>query len=432
MKKYSAYFWLLVCLLFFAFIGIMSYWYPVTLDEYYRWRTPFTWEMLKDAYFTMVPRISFLFGIPIFFLGKWSFILLNPLVQILNCLCVFYIVFLRLPDTRELKDMPYFLMILCLFTFFVCNPSEVTFWLSGALNYSWMLFPFLLMVCFLRQIYAHQFIFHDIWLIKIFFFILGFMIGMSNEALAPVALAFTVCYGLMYNFTGAKSPRSLSFLIFGLAIGCLVFFSAPAHYGKMLMGQMAGISSVTLADKLFFHLSHFNDLFTAQFFLPVITGVLLLIGFLDIRKKSIKTESFLCSVIFWAFGFLSAFILFVVPQPPLRAYYPSSVAFIISFLFSVKYYTDTYKFNFPKILCICLITEVLCLMPRYVYPHYYLHVQEKQRNEILKQKPDAKITSYIVLKGPTENLTVAMTDWANPVDMGGGIYLTVPIEPINW
>lgn len=432
MKKYSAYFWLAVILSFLGFIGIMSYWYPVTLDEYFRWQTPFVWEMVKDAYFSMVPRISFLFSVPIFYLGKWSFVLLNPLVQFLNCLCIFYIVFLRLPNIYELKDMPYFLIILCMSVFFVCSPSEVTFWISGAVNYSWMIFPFLLMLCFLRQIYALEFIFHDVLPIKICFFILGFFIGMSNEALAPIALGFAVCFGLLCNYKWKKTPRSLSFLIFGLAIGCLVFFSAPAHYNKMSMGGVAGASSISLSDKLFFHLAYFHDLFKAQFFLPVITGIFLFFGFLDIKNKGQKADSFWYSLAFLIFGLLSAFILFVVPQPPLRAFYPASVAFVLSFLLLVRYYSEAYKLNLAKIICICVITESLCLMPRYVYPHYYLHVQEKARNSILKQKPDAKIKPFIVLKGPTENLTIGLTDWANKIDIGNDMYITVSSEPINW
>lgn len=432
MKKYSSYFWLAVILFFLGFIGIMSYWYPVTADEYFRWQTPFVWEMVKDAYFSIVPRISFIFSIPIFYLGKWSFVLLNPLIQLINCFLIFYIVFLRFPKVDDFKDMPYFLIIMCMSTFLVCSPSEVTFWISGAFNYSWMILPFLVMLCFLRQIYAHSFIFHDIWVVKIGFFILGFFIGMSNEALAPIALGFAVCFGVICHFKWMKAPRSLSFLIFGLAIGCLVFFSAPAHYSKMLVEGVSNASSASLGNKLFFHLSHFNDLFEAQFFLPVFTGLFLFIAVLDIKNKKLKAEYFWFSLALLAFGFLSAFILFVVPQPPLRAYYPASVVFVISFLFLVRYYGEAYKLNFAKILCICIITGSLCMAPRYIYPHYFLHIQEKERVGILKQNPDANVKPYVVLKGPTENLTIGLTDWANKVDIGNDMYITVSTEPINW
>ncbi len=428
MKKYCGYIWLFVFLSFLGFIGIMSYWYPVTLDEYYRWDTPFVWESVKN----ITPRISFLVGIPIFYLGKWSFVLLNPLVQFVNCLCIFYIVLMHLPNTRELKDMPYFLIILCMSVFFVCRPSEVIFWISGAFNYSWMILPFLIMLCFLRQIYAQKFIFNDVLLIKICFFIVGFFVGMGNEALAPIALVFTVCFGLFCNFKNIKTPRALSFMIFGLAIGCLVFFSAPAHYNKMLIAGISNISAVNLWQKLFFHLSHFNDLFMAQFFLPVLTGLFLLIAAIDIRNRNLKTDSFCFSLIFYIFGFLTAFILFIVPRPPLRAYYPSSVSFMISFLFLVRYYTEVYKFDFARIICIAIITESLCLMPRFVYPHYYLHLQEKERNAILKQQSEKEIKPYIVLKGPSKNLSIGLMDPERRIDVGGGMYITDVSPLTNW
>ena len=108
MKKYSVYLWVLIFLAFVGFIGIMSYWYPVTLDEYFRWGEPFQWEIQEDSYTQVGPRISMFLTIPIFALGKWSFVVLNPLVQLVNCLCIFYILFLRLPNMKDLKDMPYF------------------------------------------------------------------------------------------------------------------------------------------------------------------------------------------------------------------------------------------------------------------------------------------------------------------------------------
>ena len=132
MKKYNIYLWAAVGLIFISFIGLMSYWYPVTSDEFFRWKEPFSWLIVKQAYFNTVPRISIFFTFPIFALGKWSFVLSNSLIQLANCLCLFYIVFARLPKIKDLRDMPYFLMILCMSIFFICKPSETIFWLSSS------------------------------------------------------------------------------------------------------------------------------------------------------------------------------------------------------------------------------------------------------------------------------------------------------------
>lgn len=433
MKKYSTYLWAIIALMFIIFIGTMSYWYPVTLDEYFRWKESFTWEIFKDAYLSLVPRISILFGPPIFALGKWSFVLINSIIQFANCLCTFYILFMRLPNIKNLEDMPYFLTILCMSIFFVCSPSEVMFWLSGAINYSWSILFFLLMLCILRQILCQKFIFKDNWVTKICLFILCFIVGMSNECSSPVALAIAVCFGLFCNFKNIKTPRALSFMIFGLAIGCLVFFSAPAHYSKMLVEGVSNISSVTLEEKLFFHISHFNDFFKAQFFLPVITLLFLIIAAIDKDNRNFKDTDFWLSISLLISAFTMAFILFVVPQPPIRAYYPASITSLLSFLFLIKYFIKIYNFDFSKYLCYLVLGVSLFLAPRFIIPHYSLYLQEQIRNNLnFENKPKARVMPYFVLKGPTENLTITLMDPARRINIGNGIWITDMTEPINW
>ncbi|MBO7605667.1 MAG: hypothetical protein J6S61_04300, partial [Elusimicrobiaceae bacterium] len=331
MKRCSVYLWVIVILTFVGFVGIMSYWYPVTLDEYFRWNIPFDGGMIKDSYYEIVPRISMFISIPIFALGKWSFVLLNSLVQLINCLCIFYILFIRLPNVKDLKDMPYFLMILFMSIFFVCKPSEVMFWLSGALNYTWTILFFLLMLCFLRQIQANKIVFKDNWILRTCMFILGFLVGMSNECLAPVALGLTVCFGSFLGYKKVKTPWALSFLIFGLAIGCLVFFSAPAHYNKMTLDINSNISAISLNQKLFFNIFHLDEFFEAQFYLFFLIILFSVIAFADKDKQSVNMKDLWNSLYVLSLSFAMAFILFAAPQPPLRAYYPASVLCIVSF-----------------------------------------------------------------------------------------------------
>ena len=426
MKKYSVYIWALLTVLFIAFIGLMSYWYPVTLDEYFRWQNPFDFIMIKKAYFEQVPRISTLFSPPIFILGKWFFILFNSLIQFANCLCIFYILFVRLPNVKKLQDMPYFVIILCMSIFFVCSPSEIMFWISGAVNYSWNMFFLLLLFCFLRQIQTQKFMLKDNLFAGIFVFLLAFIVGMSNEALSPIAFGFIICFGLYCYFKKIKTPRVLSFMIFGLTIGCLIFFSAPAHYYKMTNSMISNLSSVTLSQKLFFHIFHFNEFFKAQFFLPLIVSLFLLIAALDKDKRNFKSENFWYSVSFLFTGFLMAFVLFIVPTPPLRAYYPASVMNILAFLFLVRYYIETYNYDFSKILCYVVLIVSLCFAPRFIIPHYALHLQEKEHNTLNIEVP------CFVLKGPTANLSIGFMDPARRIEIAEGVFVT-DISPLeNW
>ena len=431
MKKYSIYLWGFVFLFYISFIGVMSYWYPVSLDEYFRWGVPFQWAMITDAYFYITPRISSIYCLPIFALGKWSFILINCVIQLLNCLCVFYIVFVRFPHIRDLKDMPYFLIILLMSIFFVCRPSEVMFWVSGAIHYTWLIFSFLLMLCFLRQIQVNKVIFTNNWFLKFCLFILGFIVGMSNECLAPIALGLAICSALFFEYKKIKTPRALSFLIFGLAIGCLVFFSAPAHYSKMSLQGFSNISAVSLKQKLFFHLYHLNEFFQSQFYLFIITFLFIGIAFLDKKQRNVIKDNLWLSLFALFFSFTMAFILFVVPQPPLRAYYPASVTCLISFLLLVKYYIEAYKFDFSKWLCYMILAICLFLSPRFILPHYSLHLQDNMHNYFVSQPKPIRVP-FMVLAGPTYNLSIGLTDPARRTHIGNEMYITDVSPLINW
>ena len=425
------YLWCFSAIVFLIFIGIMSYWYPTTADEYRRWQVPLSWKMIKDVYLYVGPRISFIFSPPIFYLGKWFFVLLNPLVQLANCLCIFYILFLRLPNVKDIKDMPYFFIISCMSIFFVTRPSEILFWISGTYNYSWMILFFLLLLCFLRQMYEQKFILKETFFIKICFLILGFFVGMSNEALAPAALGFVVCFALFCEYKRIELPRSLSYIIFGLAIGCLVFFSAPAHYFKMTTAGFSAVSSIPLSKKLFFHIYHIDTILKSLFYFPVFTLIFLLICILDKKKINFKEGSVILSLLFLVFGGILSTFLVLTPAP-VRAYYSASVMFIISFLFFVKYVVSTYKFNFLNLFCYLIFGISLFLTPRFVLPHYFLHLQENERYSVLKQNPNSEIAPYIILKGPTENLTISLLDWANNIQVGENQSIVIDSEPINW
>ncbi len=431
MKKSSIYLWGIVTFIFISFIGIMSYWYPVTLDEYFKWGAPVKWATIKDSYLYVVPRIGILFTIPIFPLGKWFFVLVNSFVQLANCLCVFYILFVRLPNIKDLKDMPYFIMILCMSIFFVSCPTDVMFWVSGAVNYTWAIIFLLLMLCFLRRIQVGKVIL-DNWITRTCMFIIGFAVGMSNECVSPIALGSTVLFALFWEYKKIKTPRALSFLIFGLAIGCLVFFSSPSHYSKMSLENISNLSSTSLWQKLFFHIYHLNQFFKSQFYIFPLTALFFVIACLDKDKRDFKQENLWLSLTTLSTSFVMAFILFVVPLPPLRAYYPASVLCVISFLFLVKYYIDVYKFDFSKWLCYLIVVVCLVLSPRFILPNYFLHTQEIERNLILNKIPSYKVRPYIVLVGPTINLSIGIMDPARRRDIGNHMYFADATRPIKW
>ncbi|MCR5504143.1 MAG: hypothetical protein K6E94_00985 [Elusimicrobiaceae bacterium] len=74
----------------------------------------------------------------------------------------------------------------------------------------------------------------------------------------------------------------------------------------------------------------------------------------------------------------------------------------------------------------------LVLTPRFVIPHYVLHLQEQVRNEYFEKSQTLKAPPYFVLKGPTENLTIGLTDPASMVEVEKNRFIVVLTDPINW
>ena len=162
--------------------------------------------------------------------------------------------------------------------------------------------------------------------------------------------------------------------------------------------------------------------------------VLAIIGFIFVLLGIFPLLGWLnwIGIILLIIGFLTAMILFVVPLPPLRAFYPSSVLCLLSFLFLIRYYIEEYKLNFSKLLCYIILTICLFLTPRFIIPLYSLHLQEQSRNSIEQENTDIMPLPYFVLKGPTLNLTIALMDPAKRINLYGNVYMADATKPINW
>ena len=152
---------------------------------------------------------------------------------------------------------------------------------------------------------------------------------------------------------------------------------------------------------------------------------------MDKDKKDVKRSDLWLSLLMILISFAMAFILFVVPRPPLRAYYPASVSCLISFLFLVKYYITAYKFDFSRWLCYLILIICLFLSPRFILPHYSLKIQSDIHKHLDGVFQNRAIP-YIVLKGPTYNLDIGFTDPARSIEIKKGMYLTDASPLVNW
>jgi hypothetical protein len=164
-------------------------------------------------------------------------------------------------------------------------------------------------------------------------------------------------------------------------------------------------------------LEYLNNFIKFNFFLPVVTCLCLFFTGYDNYKTAYKNEDFLLALFFWATAFATAFVLFVVPLPPQRAFYPCSVFSILAFISAFKYAGKVYKINFCKYFMIAALAAVIFIITPFAYPYFNLYAQSLKRERIIKQAKTigaafVYVPSYYVLKGPTDNFTINFFDAA--------------------
>ncbi len=412
--------WTSICALFLIAVFVFSYLYPYTEDEYL-----YTYSSVKEvlyeyflSYQLWNPRIGLLAASLILYFGKWSFLILNPLVQLSLVLAEFYFVFLRLPDFKEIKDIIPFSLLAIFALFAVSAPDNTLFWIGGACNYSWALLPFMLLLCGLRHLAENKNILPNILLVKIIALIIGFFIGMSNENNSPMALLIMSGFWLYARYKRLKMQPWFYWVFAATAIGAVLLFSANGSYNRANFWEFAGFVNLPLTQKLFMHINHIQDLIAATFYTPAILAIALPLAYFDKNSayNRLKDKNLLLSLLCFATAAILAFVLFLAPRPPERAFYSASVFFMLSFVFFLKYINETFKTDIYKIVFIPLFAAMIAYLPLFTLPYADLYRQDAAiksaaANAVSKGQPAAYVNKIKPMAGPTKNLTIFFLDY---------------------
>ncbi|MDD6173861.1 MAG: DUF6056 family protein [Elusimicrobiaceae bacterium] len=410
--------WGLLFIVYIFFIFACSYLYPYGADEYILKQ-----DNIIDAlryyglsYMMENARIGLIANNIILYLGKWSFLLLNPIMQTIWVLSFFFLIYLRKPDFKTLKDFPAVLLIAVLSVFAVAQPDNTLFWIGGACNYSWSFLPFLWIMSWLRLEYKSKGALDLSRKSVLLLFIAAFALGMGSENASPLSIGLIVCFAAAAPFLKIKLRAHFYIIVFGLILGLAALFGAPAMWNRLNSDIFDYFTNSTLREKLLWHISHIHFYIKAVFMIPALLFLPLLVCALDKDKPLVfKNENYMLSLIFFLSSWLLAFVLFAVPFITGRCFYTASASALISFMFMLEYLRETYKFKIVKYASMLALAAALAFTPGFIYPYIHLHRQDTQRLAAIEKaqsqnKKRIFIMPYKYLKGPNNNLTIMFYD----------------------
>ena len=420
--------WIIRIIIYLSFIGFFTYLYPISEDEMLC--KVHNLDCVLYLYKNFCARISILFsGTFLFNTYKWGFVILNPIIQSVLVFLIFYLVNLRMPDFKTLKDFPQVVFTALACVFMVAQPDQTIFWFSGATNYLFLGVMFIAFCALMRKTWHTP----DLIPSNIFTFIVavssGIVLGMNNENSAP--MMFCLCALYIFAAIGFKKkiPHWFWFLFTGILAGMAVMFSSPAYFQRMniniIMQEMNKRPLLIKMESFTNHLDYFMQI--SLYALPiVILSSLLCLA--DKFKTAIKDEIFLFTVLSCFVSFMLAFVFFPVSILPDRIFYNATLFTIISILFLVKYLKNTYNIRLMPVLVVGIICFSVIIIIPFSKQYILLHKQNIQRETLLKNFNNDKnmclwLPIYSIHKMQNTNLSLKFYDPMKGTD-GKHMYFT--------
>lgn len=384
-KNYKKYYliWGLFFLVYIAFIAFFSYLYPLGKDEILGHKIttfPLAWKAVKLTYQYNTLRLGPFLGTYLLIGGKSFFVLVNPFVQILSLLSIFYFLYLRLPSFKDLKDFAPFVLLTLLCTFFIAKPDNTIFWIGGAATYSWPFIVFTLFLIYLRKYFKAPAKSTPFWLWPVYF-ILGFLVGWLHENTSPMAFCIMFVFAAWFVYKKQKLNASFWSLFAGIISGLLFYFTSPGLHTRLSIPELQEFLNAPLYMKLIWHIKNMDDLFGAFLYIPVFIPFLLFYRWRNLGKDFLKNENLILSTLCYICAFVLAMVLCMAPLVPERAFYSASVIFVCSFFFLLKDFIPLCEFDLMKALAVILSVWILMIMPIFYtsYKHLYDAYQDRQK-----------------------------------------------------
>ena len=363
--------WSLVFVLYLLFIGYCTWLYPPTGDEIiYQHELSFL-EHLYNFIFEpyMALRIGCLFTIAFLHTGLMYYKVINPFVQLSLLLSVFYFLYMHFPRFNSFKDLPPFILILVLGTFFIASPSDVLIWVGGATNYSWVFIAFIWFLIYLRKLNEGK-TFNGKYF-PLLAFLGGLFLGLINENNSPMVLVLMFSFFIYSRFKKIVLKTDFLFMFIGVMIGVYILLALGGNDIRMQIVYFGIPIHRTITEKLFIHLHRMNNLSAANLCLIYLMPLFLFLLALDKRKEIFKDCNFYLSVLCWGVALGLSVVLFEAPVLATRAFYSASWFCIFSLFFMLFSIDKLYKVNTIKYL-----SFIFLLIFLYILPFFTLNVGE--------------------------------------------------------
>lgn len=385
------------------YIALMSFLKPLTMDDFFYANATSgklidIFKFYYTSYISWGPRIGTLFTLVFLSFGKALFPFINALIQISIIFCMHYIVTGKKINLNNSKDLFLFIILAILLIFNVTG-GQTLFWISGVANYSFTILIFFIFLIFFRRLIDNKSIMNDNIMTQILIFILGFLVGMTNENVAPISLLIILAVLIFCKFNKIQIPKWMFFALAGNFTGLCVLLGAPGSYKRM--ATVTDFSMTDVFVKL--HLQETAKEFLETSFLfklkfvPLRIGKFIVLSFglpifiiivsvFSILKKNISIEhrkNIYLSIVFILIAFLFVSILCFAPKPSIRAYFSALIMTFISFSFVLLYITDNFTKKIQTYLIFSIILTTSFLASLKIIPSFYQLYQINNKNLVL-------------------------------------------------
>lgn len=306
--------------------------------------------------------------------------------------CVFILIGIQinLLVYRKLRDLnPMFLLATyCAMFYFLPDFGRAALWLSGSFNYLWMSVLYLLFLWPLRWQYVPQ----NETLFTIYMMTLGFLVGATNENIAPVFLLIAYAY---YWLTDKNEIKKYIYpSVFTLLIGFALLITHNGGQAASQEGEAFQIKKI---------ISQFIAYDGILFILCLITILILIV---NLKKKGGVKDSLISMSIFILAALTSIGALILSPQVPPRTFFGSVIFLIAASLIGCKQLIKLAKINWGIGLVItCLISIVAFQRYNDIYPRLLANFERFYTAEMIIKEDKRKGQQDAFVPGMNRDLS---------------------------